>query len=166
MKIKIILLVVVFIIVIFLAGLYYLLTDRVKDVSTNIPYTEIINKDLISIRPSILIENYNFEFVKEYPKGLNNYENIDTSQVAHITVPEGSIFKFHKALQIQNAGSGFIYSYLLGEVKLAKSNEKYAVMYSWGFLKEDIFQKTDSYWEFKIAPWQIEKTRNIYLKRD
>lgn len=162
LKVKIILsAVVIFIMVI---GYFYLvLRDEVKEVSSDIPYSEIINDDLIALRSSILIDNSALSYSKEYPKELENCENIDTSQVFYTVVPKRSIFKFKKALQIMNGTSGFTRSYLFGEVSLAGTKEIHAIMYSWGLLEQDVFQRTDDYWKFEIAPWQTDRTKNQYL---
>lgn len=142
---------------------YLVLRDEVKEVSSDIPYSEIINDDLIAFRSSIFIDNSALPYSKEYPKELENYENIDTSEVFYTVVPKGSIFKFKKALQIMNSTSGFTRSYLFGEVSLAGTKEKHAIMYSWGLLEQDVFQRTDDYWKFEMAPWQTDRTKNRHL---
>lgn len=163
-KTKLILLTIIIIIMV-ITYFYFILRDTSKDVSMEVPYDKVMNKNFTSLQSSILIENSTLHFVKEYPKELNDFENIDTSRVSHIIVPESSIFKFHKALQIKNAVSGITRSYLLGEVNLAESNKSYVIIYSWGILNENHFQEQDDFWDYKKAPWQIKKFNKRYANK-
>jgi membrane-bound acyltransferase YfiQ involved in biofilm formation len=156
-----IMLIAIIILVAILAYFYKILKSSSKDISTDAPYAVVINKNLIAIQASILIKNSTTLFTTKYPKELNDF--IDTAQVAYTIVPIGSTFKFNKAIQVKNNISGFTRTYLLGEVNLFNTNKNYTVIYSWGILNDNHFQKNEDYWEFKKAPWELEKSKNIYV---
>lgn len=144
---------------------YFILRNTSKEVSMEFPYAELLNKNLTPLQSSILIENSTMHFTKEFPKELSDIETTDTSRVPHIIIPEGSIFKFCKAIQVKNVVSGNIHSFLLGEVHLTENNEKNMLYYTaGGGLNKNLFQETDDYLEFKKAPWQSEKMKNLDLK--
>ena len=141
---------------------YYVLHDRKKEVTDEIPYATIINKELIGVEDAILIKNKTYQYTDQYAMELRDMDNYDKTLNDYITVPKGSVYSFHKAVAIKNGNSGNTFSYLLGEVTLKNTNRKYPIIYLWGTLNSDIYQKSDDYWSFGKAPWQEEKDTKKY----
>ena len=94
-KTKIILGIIVFIAAIVLF-FYYVLHDRKKEVTDEIPYATIINKELIGVEDAILIKNETYQYMDQYAMELKDIDNYDKTLNDYITVPKGSVYSFHK----------------------------------------------------------------------
>lgn len=104
-KAKIILGILVFIAAIVLY-FYYVLHDRKKEVTDNIPYTTIIDKELTGVEEAVLTKNETYYYREQCAMELVNIDDYDKTLKDYIIVPKGSVYSFHKAVAITNGNSG------------------------------------------------------------
>ena len=133
-------------------------------VTESTPYSKFMNKKLVALEDAIILKNETNLYMDEYAMELKNYNTYnDLTLFENTIVPKGSIYTFSKAVEITNGTSGFTRAYLLGEVILAKTNQKHTIIYSCGllttFAKED---KKSNYWVYDKAPWQLKKDNKKY----
>jgi len=129
---------------------YFVLRNKLQDVSRDEPYVYILNMNITTATEVIIIENTLLPDIKnEYPKEISDAEKIDTSRVQFIKLPVGSTVNFTKALHYTNSTSGMKYAVLIGKAKLKDSTSEYNVIYAWGFFKTQCIAEPCNYWEYK-----------------
>jgi hypothetical protein len=134
--------------------LIYVLRSKTEDVSKQEPYIYLLKGDLITKKEIIVIENTSLLSLKnDFQKEISSQERTDTSEVAYIKMPIGSVIRFTKALHYENGTSGIKYAILLGTIKKGISNETLKVVYTYGYFKTLCATEPCNYWEYKKDLW-------------
>lgn len=146
----------VLLLITFLVGIFwYVLHNKTKDVSDTEPYVYFLNTGLTTGEEMLLTENTSLpDFIKAYPKALQQPANIDTGRVSCVSVPLGSKLVFTKAIHHTNAVSGNQFAFLLGTVTPANQKVSYAVVYHYGTFKSICLKEPCHYWEYEKEFWK------------
>lgn len=138
---------------------YVALSNKTDVVTDEDPYRAVMNKPLVTVRPTMIIDNVTVVSQKpEYARQLvEETMNIDTTQIEHQLIPVGAAIKFAKAVHFTSAVSGSQYAILIGTVTPKGGNAALPVMYHWGTFKSICIDEPCNYWEYETAPWEVAK---------
>lgn len=101
-------------VLIFIAMLFYVLKDKVKNVSDEMPYKAMIGKTLFVKREMKLVENLP-EFTFKYKNTITEDETLFEG-VKHIrNIPEGTMINVQKVYKVTGGTSGTTHVYVVGK---------------------------------------------------
>lgn len=146
---------------------YYTLKDKVKDVSNQQPFSEIVGKTLTLQRPVTLVKNdVGSGSVRDYQlyDAADEFQGMtDDDKIIRIPVAAGTKINIKSVKMIKNAVSGFSRPYVIGTIQLPESGEVVEFDYSWGKQSiEKLFDKIDKRWSFPLAVWETEINTEVY----
>ena len=147
------------------AILFYILTrPKYRDVSSEKPFTKIINQKLTTKRPTLIL-NYDIPKYKDYSYHLEDGNSFgmesDLETVAKI--PKGTEVIIDKIEIHSNWVSGSSTIYLFGNIYSEEKQRSYAFQYTWG--DYHLLYEDNPYWTFELAFWQNEAlTEKYYIE--
>lgn len=137
-----------------IALIFYVLTDKNKDVSGKEPYRNYINRELSVLHPTSLRWD-------EYDQ---IYYLSDTATIPENTVlaiPQGAVFRFNKVIHRNKAVSGVSLSLWHGNVTIGNKDQN--IILAWGEKHTICLETPCGYWTYEKAPWQNKADLNKYF---
>ena len=149
-----------------LAFIFHLVfRPKYRDVSNEKPFLEIVNKKIVTKKPTLVLkypgipikENYTFHLEDGNSFGINS----DLEVLAEI--PIGTEVSIDKVELHTGRVSGTTSAYLFGIVYSADKQETYAFQCTWG--DYHVLYEDKPFWTFEQAFWQDEPlTEKYYIK--
>ncbi|WP_396632139.1 hypothetical protein [Maribacter sp. R86514] len=136
------------------AILFYILTrPKYRDVSSEKPFTEIINQKLTTKKPTLIL-NYDMPKYEDYSYHLEDGNSFGMeSDLKTVTkIPTGTEFSIDKIEIHSNWVSGSSTIYLFGNIYSEEKQKSYAFQYTWG--DYHLLYEDNPYWTFNLAFWQ------------
>lgn len=147
------------------AILFYILTrPKYRDVSTEKPFTEIVNQKLTTKRPTLIL-NYDIPKYKDYSYHLEdgNSFGMDSDLETIAEIPTGTEVVLDKIEIHSNWVSGSSTIYLFGNIYSEEKQRSYAFQYTWG--DYHLLYEDNPYWTFNLAFWQNKAlTEKYYIE--
>ena len=142
---------------------YYLSLPKYRDVSNEEPFSEIVNKTLITKKEVLILQHTDVKKDENYLFHLEdgNHYGMDSGLEVIAALPIGTAVTIDKVELHTNRVSGTTSAYLFGKAKSHDQKEEYTFQCNWGdhhVLYEDI-----PYWTFNTAFWQDKPLTKQYI---
>lgn len=151
---KIIISILILIIIGVIALIFYVLTDKSKDVSTKEPYLNYINRDLPVIHPTYLRWD-------EHDQIYYLPDTATTAGSSGLAIPQGAVFRFEKVVHRNKAVSGVSRSLWHGSVTI--DNKTQNIILACGEKHTICLEAPCGYWTYPKVPWQNKADVNKYF---
>ncbi|MBC9795109.1 hypothetical protein [Sinomicrobium weinanense] len=151
---KIIIGIIVLVITGVIALIFYVLTDKNRDVSGKKPYLNYINRELRVIHPTYLRWD-EYDRIYYLPDPDISPESTD------LEIPRGAIFRFKKVIHRNKAVSGVSLSLWHGSLTI--DNKSQDIILAWGEKHIICLEAPCGYWTYPKAPWQNKADPNKYF---
>ena len=142
---KIIISIIVLVIIGVIALIFYVLTDKNKDVSAKEPYLNYINRELTVLHHTYLRWD-------EYDHIYYMLDSAISPANTDLEIPQGAVFRFHKVIHRNKAVSGVSLSLWHGSLTIAGKRQD--ITLAWGEKHVICLEAPCGYWTYQKAPWQ------------
>lgn len=142
---------------------YVIFSPKYRDVSNEKPFSEIVNKKLVTKVDIQILANPDLPIDEQYIYHLEDGTSYGMNSELEILaeIPVGTEFTIDKVEMHTGTVSGSTTAYLFGQIFSEESEVNYKFVYNWGnhhFLYED-----KPYWTFEQAFWQSEPLNRKYF---
>ncbi|WP_123897811.1 hypothetical protein [Aureibaculum marinum] len=149
MTFKHIVLIAVVLILLILSLFYYVLRDKMLDVSKEEPFVELINKQLTTKKRCVLAKNPGLPIKDSHPYIIEDGSSYRIEDIEIIKeIPLASNFTIQSVELHKGAVSGATICYVFGSITL--ENETYPFCVSWG--RKNAIENSN--WVFPQSFWQ------------
>lgn len=128
---------------------------KIESLTDKFPYTEIINKTVVTKHPSyIAINNENFAIINPYILQMDDTNFCEDCGTVY-KLPIGTSFKIDNAKAVTKSVSGTTSNIVLGSVYIKEINETVKFEFYWGENPTfGLYDYNDNYDIYPLAPWQ------------
>ncbi|CDF79338.1 hypothetical protein BN863_16260 [Formosa agariphila KMM 3901] len=142
---------------------FVLSLPKTRDVSNEPPFSNIVQKDLITKKQLLIVNDESIKQDKDYTYHLEDGSSygMDSGLEVVATFPVETAVTIDKVELYTNRVSGTTTPYLFGKIYSKELQAYYTFQYAWG--DYHIIYEDTPYWSFPLAFWQDEPLSETYI---
>ncbi len=134
---------------------------KYSDVSSEKPFSDLINRKLVTKTPVVLAKNPTSN-PKKYPNIIEDNTGYGIENVEKIAeIPIGTEFRITSVRFYTGRVSGTTSAYIFGKVYVKEHKKEYPFEYTWGDYY--VIYEDKPYWKFPLAFWLDQALEEKYF---